>query len=81
MLLATHKGKPLDDEVLIEVLAESKKTSEIIKKKVVESEENEVKIDEIRALYKPVAVRASGTPDLPLSENFLIFFSTFLLYY
>ncbi len=57
--MATHKGKPLDDESLIDVLAESKKTSETIKKKVVESEENERKIDEIRALYKPVATRAS----------------------
>lgn len=34
VLLATSKGKPLDDETLIDVLAESKKTSEQIKKKV-----------------------------------------------
>lgn len=60
VLLATHKGKPLDDEVLIDLLGESKKTSQAIKLKVAESEENEKKIDEIRALYKPVAVRASG---------------------
>ncbi|PRP75973.1 hypothetical protein PROFUN_01689 [Planoprotostelium fungivorum] len=59
VLLATSKGKPLDDETLIDVLAESKKTSEQIKKKVLEAEENEAKIDLTRSLYRPVAVRSS----------------------
>lgn len=58
VLLATSKGNPLNDETLINLLAESKKTSQAIKKKMIESEEIERKIDVTRSLYRPVAVRA-----------------------
>eukprot|EP01116_Phalansterium_solitarium_P017128 TRINITY_DN413_c0_g1_i5.p1 TRINITY_DN413_c0_g1~~TRINITY_DN413_c0_g1_i5.p1 ORF type:complete len:4163 (-),score=2181.62 TRINITY_DN413_c0_g1_i5:539-13027(-) len=59
LLLANSKGKPLDDETLIDALAESKKTSLAIKKKMAESEEVEKQIDDTRMGYRPVAVRAS----------------------
>ncbi|KNC54636.1 dynein heavy chain 2 [Thecamonas trahens ATCC 50062] len=57
-LLSSAKGNPLEDEVLIDELANSKKVSLEIKQKVVEQEETEVEIDATRRQYQPVAVRA-----------------------
>ena len=57
-LLSSAKGNPLEDEVLIDELANSKKVSLDIKEKVQEAEETEVEIDLTRREYQPVAVRA-----------------------
>eukprot|EP00741_Cyanophora_paradoxa_P002452 tig00000076_g2377.t1 len=58
-LLSNSQGNILDDEVLIETLAQSKKTSEEISAKVAEAEKTEREIDGTRQLYRPVALRAS----------------------
>jgi dynein heavy chain len=42
------QGNILDDEVLIETLAQSKVTSDVIKIKVAEAEKTEIAIDETR---------------------------------
>lgn len=47
------QGNILDDEVLINTLAESKVTSDEIKIKVAESEKTEVAIDETREVRMP----------------------------
>lgn len=53
------QGNILDDEELINTLAQSKVTSNEIQAKVAEAEITEQQIDETRELYRPVAVRAS----------------------
>jgi dynein heavy chain len=58
-LRSTSQGNILDDESLIEVLSQSKRTSEEITIKVAEAETTEREIDSTRLLYKPVAFRAS----------------------
>ncbi|KAG0617480.1 hypothetical protein M758_5G192300 [Ceratodon purpureus] len=58
-LLANSQGNILDDEVLINTLAESKITSDDIKIKVAEAEKTELSIDQTREVYRPVAKRAS----------------------
>lgn len=58
-LLSSAQGNPLEDEVLIQTLAESKATSEEISAKVREAEKNEKDIDATRQLYRRVATRAS----------------------
>eukprot|EP00741_Cyanophora_paradoxa_P007767 tig00001206_g7515.t1 len=58
-LLSSAQGNILDDETLINTLAQSKVTSEEIAKKVREAEVTERKIDEARSKYKPVAFRSS----------------------
>nr|PNR26425.1 hypothetical protein PHYPA_031000 [Physcomitrium patens] len=58
-LLANSKGNILDDEVLINTLAESKMTSDDIKVKVADAEKTELSIDQTREVYRPVANRAS----------------------
>jgi dynein heavy chain len=58
-LLSEAKGDILEDETLINVLAESKKTSTEINEKVAEAEIIEKEIDETRKGYIPVAFRAS----------------------
>ena len=58
-LLSNSKGNILDDEVLINTLAESKITSNEIATKVTEAEKTEKEIDATREQYRPVAIRAS----------------------
>ena len=49
----------LDNIELINVLASSKTTSNIIKERVAESEKTEIEITELRNKYKPMSVRGS----------------------
>lgn len=49
----------LEDDELIKVLDESKKTSDEINTRMKESEITEKQIDETRETYRPVAYRAS----------------------
>ncbi|GAX80571.1 hypothetical protein CEUSTIGMA_g8008.t1 [Chlamydomonas eustigma] len=58
-MLSNSQGNILDDEELINTLAQSKVTSNEISEKVAEAEITERKIDETRELYRPVALRAS----------------------
>ena len=58
-LLSNATGNILDDEVLIDTLAQSKVTSDGISLKVAEAEATEKDIDETREKYRPVATRAS----------------------
>ncbi|BBN11637.1 hypothetical protein Mp_5g13570 [Marchantia polymorpha subsp. ruderalis] len=58
-LLSNAQGNILEDETLINTLAQSKITSDEIKLKVVEAEKTEVAIDETREVYRKVATRAS----------------------
>eukprot|EP01041_Mallomonas_annulata_P000832 gene832-1621_t len=58
-LLSNSEGNILDDTVLIETLAQSKKTSEEIKEKMKEAENIEEEIVVQSELYRPVAKRAS----------------------
>ena len=58
-MLSNSTGNILDDEVLIETLAQSKVTSNEISQKVAEAEKTEKVIDETRESYRFVALRAS----------------------
>ncbi|CAM9165880.1 unnamed protein product [Chrysoparadoxa australica] len=58
-LLSKSSGNILDDEVLINTLADSKTTSSIIKERVEESEKTEIEINLARNEYRPVATRGS----------------------
>ncbi|KAF5829736.1 dynein heavy chain and region D6 of dynein motor-domain-containing protein [Dunaliella salina] len=58
-MLSNSQGNILDDEELINTLAQSKITSNEISAKVAEAEVTEKQIDETREQYRPVAVRAS----------------------
>ncbi|KAK3247674.1 hypothetical protein CYMTET_42830 [Cymbomonas tetramitiformis] len=58
-MLSNAKGNILDDEELINTLAQSKVTSNEIAAKVEEAEATEKTIDETREVYRPVATRAS----------------------
>ncbi|CAM6094963.1 unnamed protein product [Calypogeia fissa] len=58
-LLSNAEGNILDDEELINTLAQSKITSDEIKVKVQEAEKTEVEIDKTREVYRKVATRAS----------------------
>jgi dynein heavy chain, axonemal len=58
-LLSNSQGNILDDTVLIETLAQSKKTSEEIKEKMREASNIEQEILVQSELYRPVAKRAS----------------------
>ena len=58
-LLSNSEGNILDDENLINTLAQSKKTSQEISTKVAEAEKTEAEIDVTRSKYQPVAERAS----------------------
>ena len=58
-LLASAEGNILDDENLINVLAEAKVTSNEVEEKVAKAAIVEEKIDTARAKYIPVAFRAS----------------------
>lgn len=58
-LLSNSKGNILDDTVLIETLAQSKKTAEEINTKIAEASQIEIEIQASSELYRPVAKRAS----------------------
>ncbi|RYG67808.1 hypothetical protein EON64_06655, partial [archaeon] len=58
-LLKNAEGNILDDEVLIDTLADSKKTSNIIQEKVKIAEQTQVRIAKVRQGYVPVAFQAS----------------------
>jgi dynein heavy chain len=58
-LLKNAEGNILDDEVLINTLAQSKKTSVVIEAKVAEAAKAQVVIAETRKGYAPVAKHAS----------------------
>ncbi|CAE7879527.1 DNAH1, partial [Symbiodinium sp. KB8] len=58
-LLSNSEGNILDDEVLIDTLAQSKTKSVDITAKVEEAEVTEKEIDNLREKYRPVAYRAS----------------------
>ena len=58
-LLSESKGNILDDIILINTLESSKKTSKIIKQRVIESEKTEKQIEETRNKYYCVAKRGS----------------------
>ncbi|KAJ7552868.1 hypothetical protein O6H91_06G073600 [Diphasiastrum complanatum] len=58
-LLSNSQGNILDDETLIDTLAQSKVTSNEITLKVSEAEKTEKAIDETREVYRKVATRAS----------------------
>ena len=58
-LLSESTGDILDDEELINTLADSKTTSAIIKERVQESEKTNKEINSMRNSYRPVALRGS----------------------
>ncbi|CAG9466771.1 unnamed protein product [Pedinophyceae sp. YPF-701] len=58
-MLSNSQGNILDDEELINTLAESKVKSNEIAAKVAEAEKTEKEIDEAREQYRAVAVRSS----------------------
>ena len=58
-MLSNSTGNILDDEELINTLAQSKITSDDITEKVAEAEVTERDIDQTREKYRPVATRAS----------------------
>jgi len=58
-LLSTSTGNILDDEELVNTLASSKTTSTIIKERVVESEQTELEINDLRNGYRPAAIRGA----------------------
>ena len=58
-LLKNAEGNILDDEVLIETLADSKKTSNVIQEKVKVAETTQARIAKVRQGYVPVAFQAS----------------------
>ena len=49
----------LDDDKLINILEQSKKVSEEINLKIIDSQVVETQIQENRSIYKPIATRAS----------------------
>ena len=59
LLLSKSEGNILDDTVLIETLAQSKKTSEEIKEKMSEASNIQAEIASQSEFYRPVANRAS----------------------
>ena len=58
-LLKNAEGNILDDEVLIETLGSSKKTSNIIQEKVKVAEQTQARIAKVRTGYVPVAFQAA----------------------
>eukprot|EP00963_Diacronema_lutheri_P008805 scaffold776_cov347-Pavlova_lutheri.AAC.3 len=60
VLLSNSEGNILDDEELINTLAQSKTTSKEIEARVEEAEKAEKEIDSAREQYRPVARRASS---------------------
>jgi dynein heavy chain len=58
-LLKNAEGNILDDEVLIDTLGDSKKTSNIIQEKVKIAENTQVRIQKVRQGYVPIAFQSS----------------------
>ncbi len=58
-LLKNAQGNILDDEVLINTLADSKKTGDIIQEKMKVAEVTQTKIRKVRKGYEPVAFQSS----------------------
>jgi dynein heavy chain len=58
-LLKNAEGNILDDEVLIDTLADSKKTSNIIQEKVKVAEATQQKISKVRQGYVPIAFQSA----------------------
>jgi len=58
-LLKNAQGNILDDEVLIDTLADSKMTSNVIQDKVKVAEQTQIRIAKVRQGYVPVAFQAS----------------------
>jgi dynein heavy chain len=58
-LLKNAEGNILDDEVLIDTLGDSKKTSNIIQEKVKVAEQTQTRIAKVRQGYVPVAFQAA----------------------
>ncbi|OQR99780.1 dynein heavy chain, partial [Thraustotheca clavata] len=58
-LLSASQGNILDDQVLINTLGESKKTSKVVSERLAESELTRVEISDIRNKYRSVSVRGS----------------------
>ena len=58
-LLFTSEGNILDNEALINTLADSKVTSGIIDKRLEDAEKTEISISQTREKYRPVATRGS----------------------
>ncbi|WIA11828.1 hypothetical protein OEZ85_011917 [Tetradesmus obliquus] len=58
-LLSASSGNILDDEELINTLAQAKVTSNEVSARVAQAEATEKEIDDTREQYRPVAVRAS----------------------
>ena len=63
-MLSLHSilGNILDDEVLIDTLGDSKKTSNIIQEKVKVAELTQTRIAKVRAGYVPVAFQGEERP-------------------
>ncbi|RHY56775.1 hypothetical protein DYB38_003577, partial [Aphanomyces astaci] len=59
LLLSTSQGNILDDQVLINTLAESKQTSTVVSERLAESEVTRVDISDIRNKYRSVSTRGS----------------------
>ncbi|XP_053089780.1 dynein axonemal heavy chain 11 isoform X1 [Pangasianodon hypophthalmus] len=57
--LSAAEGSFLRDAALVEQLEQTKNTAAHIQNKVIEARENEMKINETRELYRPVAQRAT----------------------
>ncbi|CAI8007748.1 Dynein heavy chain 2, axonemal [Geodia barretti] len=58
-LLSTAQGSLLDDEVLVNTLQSSKKTSEDVSEQLVVAQQTEAKIDAAREGYRPCSRRAA----------------------
>merc|ERR1712166_627749 len=58
-MLKEAEGNILDNQVLVDTLEDSKKTSTIVADHLSEAEATNITIDEARTLYKPVTVRGS----------------------
>lgn len=82
-LLSESKGNILDDETLINTLAQSQMTAQVISERVAESQKTEKEINIKRNLYRPVALRGSllyfVISDLsnidPMYQNSLTYFN------
>lgn len=58
-VISAAESNILNDEVLVQTLRDAKSTSGMVQVRVQETEETEKKIDALREVYRPVAVRGS----------------------